>query len=289
MSDRLSETQNWVEMGGVSRRAALGGGAALLGYALASQPVLANRIETPLTGLDAGMISFPAFDGFAMNAYRAKPAGVKNAPVILVIQEIFGVHEWIQDVTRRFAALGYYAIAPDLFQRQGDATKVSDIKTLVETIVSKVPDAQVMADLDAAIAFSGTDGANAQRVGITGFCWGGRITWLYAAHSPRVKAGVAWYGRLLGQTNTLQTRYPIEVAAKLKAPVLGLYGDKDKGIPIADVGKMQAALKAASSQSQIIRFPNADHGFLADYRPSFEPESAKQGWKAATGWFKKYV
>jgi carboxymethylenebutenolidase len=289
MTERLPETENWVRMSGVSRRAALGGGAAALGYALAAQPVLAERIVTPADGLTEGMIRFPASAGFTMNAYRARPAGKKAAPVILVAQEIFGVHEWIKDITRRFAAQGYYAIAPDLYQRQGDPTAVADIQTLFKTIVSQVPDAQVMADLDAAAAFAATDGGNAKKLGITGFCWGGRITWLYAAHNPALDAGVAWYGRLTGQPNALQTSAPIDHAAGLKAPVLGLYGDLDKGIPVADVEKMNAALKAAKSESFIRRFPEADHGFLADYRPSFHAPSANVAWADALGWFRRYL
>lgn len=285
MTDRLPETENWVRMSGVSRRAALGGGAAALGYALAAQPVSAGAITTPTDGLDAGMLTFQASNGFTMNAYRARPKGKANAPVVLVVQEIFGLHEWIKDITRRFAAAGYYAIAPDLYQREGDPTTAPDIQTLFKTIVSKVPDAQVMADLDAATAFAGTDGGNAKRLGVTGFCWGGRITWLYAAHNPKLKAGVAWYGRLLGEPTELQPKHPIDLVDQLKAPVLGLYGDLDKGIPVADVAKMQAALKAANSPSKIIRFADADHGFLADYRPSFHEASAKAAWAEALGWF----
>ena len=289
MTDRLAETENWVRMSGVSRRAALGGGMAALGYALAAQPVSASAITTPADGLDAGMISFPASGGFQMNAYRARPKGKKNAPVVLVVQEIFGVHEWIKDITRRFAAAGYYAIAPDMYQRQGDPTTAPDIQTLFKTIVSQVPDAQVMADLDAAAAFAGTDGGDSRRLGVTGFCWGGRITWLYAAHNPAVKAGVAWYGRLVGQPTPLQPTNPIDVAASLKAPVLGLYGELDKGIPLADVEKMSATLKAAGSKSHIRVFPGADHGFLADYRPSFNEAAAKAGWADATQWFGRHL
>lgn len=289
---RPTETENWVQMSGVSRRAAVGGGVAALGYALAARPVSAAPIVTSAEGLDAGMLTFPASGGFTMNAYRAKPKGRRNAPVILVVQEIFGVHEWIKDITRRFAQAGYYAIAPDLYQRQGDPTTAPDIKTLFETIVSKVPDAQVMADLDAAAAFAATDGGNAKRLGITGFCWGGRITWLYALHAaerengPKLKAGVAWYGRLVGQPSELFPKHPIDVAAQLNAPVLGLYGELDKGIPVADVERMNAALKAAGDPSRITLFKGADHGFLADYRPSFNEAAATRGWADALGWFR---
>ncbi len=285
----LAETENWVRMSHVSRRAALGGGAAALGYALAAQPVLANRISTPAEGLDAGMIRFPASGGFQMNAYRARPAGKKNAPVVLVVQEIFGLHEWMQDITRRFAQAGYYAIAPDLYQRQGDPTKAADMQTLFKSIVSQVPDAQVMADLDAAAVFAGTDGGDAAKLGVTGFCWGGRITWLYASHNPKLKAGVAWYGRLAGQPSELQPAHPIDLAARLNAPVLGLYGDLDKGIPVADVEKMNAALKAANDPGHIRLFEGADHGFLADYRPSFNEAAAKEAWAEALKWFGRHL
>jgi carboxymethylenebutenolidase len=288
MTDILPETENWVRMSGVNRRAALAGSAAALGYALAAQPVSAAAAKTPAEGLVEGMLTFPAGD-IAMNAYRARPANRKNAPVVLVVQEIFGVHEWIRDITRRFAHAGYYAIAPDMYQRQGDPTKAPDIKTLFETIVSKVPDAQVMADLDRAAAFAATDGGDAKKLGITGFCWGGRITWLYANHNPRLKAGVAWYGRLVGQPNPLQPRHPIDVAGALKAPVLGLYGALDKGIPVADVEKMNAALKAANDPGFIRLFEGADHGFLADYRPSFNEAAATEGWADALKWFGKHL
>jgi len=288
MTDTLPETENWVRMSGVNRRAALAGSAAALGYALAAQPVSAAAAKTPSEGLVEGMLTFPAGD-IAMNAYRARPAGRKNAPVVLVVQEIFGIHEWIRDTTRRFAHAGYYAIAPDMFQRQGDPTKAPDIKTLFETIVSKVPDAQVMADLDRAAAFAGTDGGNAKKLGITGFCWGGRITWLYANHNPALKAGVAWYGRLVGPPTVLQPKNPIDVAAALKAPVLGLYGALDKGIPVSDVEKMNAALKAAKDPGFIRLFEGADHGFLADYRPSFNEPAATEGWADALKWFGRHL
>ncbi len=282
----LSETENWVKSTQVNRRTVFAGTAAALGYALAVRPVAASTISTAAEGLDAGMVTFATGD-LKMDAYRAKPKGKKNLPTIIVVQEIFGLHEWIKDIVRRLANAGYYAIAPNLYQRQGDATKATDINTLVTEIVSKVPDAQVMSDLDALTAFVGGDGGNARRMGITGFCWGGRLTWLYAAHNPRLKAGVAWYGRLIGKANALQTQNPIEFAATLKVPVLGLYGALDKGIPVADVEKMGAALKAAKSKSTIKLYPAADHGFLADYRPSYNEAAAKDGWAAALAHFKR--
>ncbi len=284
----LPPDQSWIADTGVTRRQALAGTVVAASYALAAQPLSATAIATPDDGLDAGMITFPT-GGIQMGAYRAKPRGKKNLPVIIVVQEIFGVHEWIRDIVRRFAKAGYYAIAPDLYQRQGDATKVADFKQLFAEIVSKVPDAQVMGDLDALTAFVGSDGGNAKRIGITGFCWGGRITWLYAAHNPKLKAGVAWYGRVKGAGTALQPRNPIELVADIKAPVLGLYGALDKGIPVADVEAMNAALKAAKKPSSIHLYPQADHGFLADYRPSYNEAAARDGWSRALAHFKKYL
>jgi carboxymethylenebutenolidase len=283
---RLAETENWVRSTVVSRRAAIGGSAALIGYALAAQPVSASAIATSADGLDAGMVNFPT-GGIRMGAYRAKPKGKRNLPTIIVVQEIFGVHEWVKDIVRRFAKAGYYAIAPDLYQRQGDATKVADINQLVTTIVSKVPDAQVMGDLDALSAFVGGDGGNAVRLGITGFCWGGRITWLYAAHSPKVKAGVAFYGRVVGKPTSLQPKNPIDLVAAIRAPVIGLYGGLDKGITAADVAQMNAALKASGKPSSINVYPQADHGFMADYRPSYNEAAAKDAWAKALAHFKR--
>jgi carboxymethylenebutenolidase len=284
----LPPDQSWILDKGVTRRQALAGTVVATGYALAAQPLSATAIATSADGLDAGMVSFPT-GGIAMGAYRAKPKGKANLPVIIVVQEIFGLHEWIRDIVRRFARAGYYAIAPDLYQRQGDATKVADFKQLFAEIVSKVPDAQVMADLDALTQFVGKDGGNARRIGITGYCWGGRITWLYAAHNPKLKAGVAWYGRVKGAATELQPQNPIELVASINAPVLGLYGARDKGIPVADVEAMNAALKAAKKPSSIHLYPEADHGFLADYRPSYNEAAARDGWSRALAHFKKYL
>ncbi len=286
----IPETENWVRSTQLNRRSAMIAGVAATGYALAAQPVSSAAIATDVKGLYAGKIFFKTGD-IMMEAYRAKPTGKKKAPVIIVVQEIFGVHEWIKDICRRFAKAGYYAIAPNLYQRQGDPTKAADIPTLAREIVSKVPDAQVMADLDALIASAGMDGGDAKKLGITGFCWGGRITWLYTAHNPKVKAGVAWYGRLITRAASgpppLQPTDAITVIPRLKAPVLGLYGALDKGIPVRDVEEMQAALKAANSSSSITLYQGADHGFLADYRPSYNPSAAGQAWDAALAHFKK--
>lgn len=288
VQQRLPETMSWIPAE-VSRRHAVVGGAALAGYALAAQPVAASAILTAATGGDAGMVRFAASNGFTMDAYRARPAGGKHAPVVLVVQEIFGLHEWVKDICRRLANAGYYAIAPDLYAREGDATKIADISALVRGIVRKVPDAQVMADLDAAAVFAARDCGDAARLGVTGFCWGGRITWLYAAHNPKLKAGVAWYGVLAGEPTALQPTRAIDLAGRLHAPVLGLYGAKDQGIPVADVEKMQGALRAAKSASELILFPSAGHGFLADYRPSYDAKAATKAWADALGWFHRFL
>lgn len=287
-TQRLREDENWVRSTQVDRRAALLGSAVFAGYALAAHPVSASVISTDTDGLDAGMTSFQTGE-LRMNAYRAKPAGRKNLPVILVVQEIFGLHEWVKDMCRRYAKAGFYAIAPDLYQRQGDATKVADIRALINQIVLKVPDVQVMGDLDAAAKFAGTDGGSQSKLGITGYCWGGRIVWLYAAHNPRLKAGVACYGQIFSRLSDLQPKSPIDMVPAIKAPVLGLYGALDKGIPRADVDKMNAALKAANKPSVIHVFEGADHGFFADYRPTYNEVAAKQGFAEGLAWFRRYL
>jgi carboxymethylenebutenolidase len=260
-----------------------------IGFAAAAGPVAADTvITTGSEGLTAGEVKIPTAD-VEIPAYRAMPATGGPFPIVLVVQEIFGVHEHMKDLCRRFAKEGYLAVAPELYARQGDPTKFTDWKQLFAEVVNKVPDAQVMADLDAAVAWAGKSGSgDVKRVGVTGFCWGGRITWLYCAHSPQVKAGVAWYGRLVGETSPLQPKYPIDVVAELKAPVLGLYGGQDQGIPLADVEKMRAALAAAKKPSEIVVFPEAGHGFNADYRPSYRAEDAREGWRQALAWFRKH-
>jgi carboxymethylenebutenolidase len=258
------------------------------GFALAVQPVAADTITTSAEGLEAGEVRIPVVDG-EIPAYRAMPAQGSDFPVVLVVQEIFGVHEHIRDVCRRFARLGYLAIAPELYARQGDVSKISDWKQIFAEVVSKVPDAQVMSDLDAAVAWARKSSkGDPQQLAVTGFCWGGRITWLYAAHNKALKAGVAWYGRLRGEGTPLQPKYPLDVVADIDAPVLGLYGGKDQGIPLEDVEAMRAALKAAGKPSEIIVFPEAGHAFLADYRPSYRAEDAAAGWAACLAWFRKH-
>jgi carboxymethylenebutenolidase len=258
------------------------------GFALAVQPISsAKLITTDAKGIVTGAVKIPVKDG-AIPAYRAQPDKGDNFPIVLVIQEIFGVHEHIQDVTRRFAKLGYLAIAPELFIRQGDVSKLSNIDK-IRQIVAKVPDAQVLSDLDATVDWAvKSSKGNGDRVGITGFCWGGRITWLYAAHNPKLKAGVAWYGRLVGDSNELQPNYPIDVVSTLQVPVLGLYGGQDTGIPLKTVEQVREKLKSSSSKSEIVVYPNAPHAFFADYRPSYREADAKDSWKRLQAWFKQY-
>jgi carboxymethylenebutenolidase len=269
-----------------SRRAFLGTALAATGFALAAGPAEAAAIATDAHGLDAGPVLIPARDR-DLPAYAARPKGGAKAPVVLVVQEIFGVHEYIRDICRRLAKQGYVAVAPELYVRQGDPSAIPDIPTLLKTLVSQVPDEQVMADLDAAAAWAvksaGGDGA---RLGITGFCWGGRISWLYAAHNPALKAAVAWYGRLGGEASANTPRHPLDVVAALKAPVLGLYGGADQGIPLDSVEKMRAALKAAGKPGEIVVYDGAPHAFHADYRPSYREQPAQDGWRRMLEWFK---
>jgi carboxymethylenebutenolidase len=258
-----------------------------VGFALAVRPLSAETIVTESTGLKAGEIAIPTSDG-RMPAYRAMPANGRALPVVLVVQEIFGVHEHIKDVCRRLAKLGYLAIAPELYVRQGDVARLSGIDEIFK-VVSKVPDAQVLSDLDATAAWAKESGeGNTEQLGITGFCWGGRMVWLYAAHNPALKAGVAWYGRLVGTPSDLQPQHPVDVASVLKAPVLGLYGGEDKGIPLDTIERMERELKKAGSPSQLVVYPNTPHGFNADYRPSYRKEQADDGWKRLQEWFVRY-
>jgi carboxymethylenebutenolidase len=255
------------------------------GFAAAVLPVTAQTVSTDTSGLTAGPVTI-SVGGFSMPAYRAQPAGKSGLPVILVVSEIFGVHEHIADVARRFAKLGYLAIAPELFVRQGDAKAYTDIPKLVSEVVAKAPDAQVMGDLDAAVAWAKANGGDTTKLGITGFCWGGRTTWMYAAHNPGVKAGVAWYGPV-ARSYFAGDKSPLDVASQIKAAMLGLYGGADGGIPNDTVEKMRDALKAAgNSKVEVVIYPDTPHAFHADYRPSYRKEQADDGWKRATAWFK---
>lgn len=269
----------------VSRRTLARTGLAT-GFAAAVLPVSADTITTDTAGLEAGEIKIKTKDG-EIPGYMAMPKDGKNLPVVLVVQEIFGVHEHIKDICRRFGKKGYLAIAPDLYVRQGDVSNLKDFPEILK-IVSKVPDEQVMSDLDAAYAWAKESGkADASKLAVTGFCWGGRITWLYSAHNPAVKAGVAWYGRLLGPADPLHPKNPIDLVKDLKAPVLGLYGGADNGIPNDTVEKMKAALKEAGKPGEIVLYPETPHGFHADYRPTYRKDKAEDGWKRLLEWFAK--
>jgi carboxymethylenebutenolidase len=260
------------------------------GFAAAVLPVGAQAIRTDSEGLTVGEVTIPAGD-FKLPAYRAMPAGKGGLPTVLVVSEIFGVHEHIADVARRFAKRGYLAIAPELFVRQGDAQSYGEVSKLMSEVVSKVPDAQVMGDLDACAAWARGQGGEGGKLGITGFCWGGRMVWLYAAHNPRLKAAVAWYGRLVGNATALTPRQPVDVVGELHAPVLGLYGGKDQGIALASVEQMQAALakgSAAARASQFQVYAEAGHAFNADYRPSYVKAAADDGWKRCLAWLEAH-
>ena len=258
------------------------------GFALSVQPVSADAIHTDATGLEAGEVKVPVADG-TIPAYRAMPDKGGPFPTVLVVQEIFGVHEHIKDLCRRFAKAGYYAIAPELYARQGNPAGISDVQELIKTIVSKVPDAQVMSDLDSTVAFAKASGnADTTKLAITGFCWGGGIVWRYAAHNPALKAAAAWYGPLDRPPTELQPKSPINLVDDLKAPVLGLYGSADTGIPVESVERMRAACQQAHKTCDLVVYPDAPHGFNADYRPSYRADAAKDGWAKMLAWFKDH-
>ena len=258
------------------------------GFAAAAQPVTAHSvIHTDTEGLATGMANLTV-DGQEVPVYHARPAGQDKLPVVIVVSEIFGLHEHIADVARRFAKQGYLALAPDLFVRQGDPSTIPDIPTLMAQIIRKVPDAQVLGDLDACVAWAGKNGGDVDRLGINGFCWGGRITWLYAAHNPRVTAAVAWYGKLVADRNAGQPQHPVDVAPTLTVPVLGLYGARDTGIPLDTVEKMTAALGQGTSDSAIVVYPDAGHAFHADYRPTYNAKDARDGFARALGWLREH-
>ena len=261
-----------------------------VGFAMATQPVMAQTaIKTDDTGLLAGEIKVPVVEG-EMVAYRAAPLGVTRPPVVLVVSEIFGAHEYIRDICRRLAKQGYFAVAPDLFARQGDPRQIASIPEILEKITSKTPDAQVLSDLDACVVWAAQQGADTTRLAVTGFCWGGRIAWLYAAHNPGIKAAVAWYGKLVGPANGMTPKHPAELVGQLKAPVLGLYGGLDTGIPLDTVDAMEKALQQgslAARASEIHVYDNAPHAFHADYRPSYRKAEAEDGWQRMLAWFRK--
>jgi carboxymethylenebutenolidase len=258
------------------------------GFCAAVSPVWAQVVTTSADGLVAGEVKVPAGDA-DIPAYRAMPDHGGPFPTVLVIHEIFGVHEYIKDVCRRWAKLGYYAIAPDLYAREGDASKEADMKALMADIVSKVSDAQVLSDLDATFAFAKASGsADVARAAVSGFCWGGRQSWLYAAHNSGLKAGIAWYGPLGGAASPLKPKNPPDIAGELKVPVLGLYGGKDPGIPAPQIEAMSQALAAVGGASKIIVYGDTGHAFHADYRPSYNKADAEESWKEATSWLKQH-
>lgn len=258
------------------------------GFALSVTPVTADTITTDTKGLTAGEVKVKTSDG-EMPAYRAMPEKGGPFPVIVVVQEIFGVHEHIKDICRRLGKLGYLAVAPELYARQGDVSKLEKIDEIISKVVSKVPDAQVMSDLDATVAWAKASGkGDTSKLGVTGFCWGGRIVWLYTAHNKDLKAGVAWYGRIVGKADELHPKHPIDIVESLKAPVLGLYGGADTGIPNDTVEKMQKALKDAKKEGEIILYPETPHGFYADYRPTYRKDKAEDAWAKMLDFFKKH-
>lgn len=275
----------------LTRRGFVSAAVLATGYALAASPVSAAAISTDATGLSAGAVMIPTPGGHDIPGYAAMPDGKGPEgkgpfPTILVVQEIFGVHEHIRDICRRFAKLGYLAVAPELYYRQGDPSGIADIPTLLKTIVARVPDEQVISDLDATAAWAASHGGNPARLAITGFCWGGRITWLYAEHNPALKAAVAWYGKLTGPATPENPRHPIDMAADLTAPVLGLYGGADQSIPQDTIEAMKAAVKRARFPVEFVVYPDTPHAFNADYRPSYREGPAKDGWARALAWFK---
>jgi carboxymethylenebutenolidase len=259
-----------------------------VGFALAVRPIGAQTITTDTKGLAAGEVQILMADGKMVPAYRARPSGGGRFPTVLVVQEIFGVHEHIKDLCRRLAKSGYLAVATEMYARQGDVSKIENVQEIINTVVSKVPDSQVMSDLDSTAAWSAKNGGSPDRLAITGFCWGGRIVWMYAAQNPKLKAGAAWYGRLEGPANAMTPKNPLDYAGGLKAPVIGFYGGKDTGIPLESIERMRAALKVVDDESEINVYPDAQHGFNADYRPSYNKEAAEDAWKKMLAWFKKY-
>lgn len=268
-------------------------GAGAAGFALAVQPVLAQQlVTTGSQGLATGQTSFVAADGRAVPLYFARPDKPGSAPVVLVVSEIFGVHEHIRDVCRRFAHAGLFAVAPELFVRQGDPASMSSVQDILERVISKVPDAQVMSDLDGSVTWAAGQGGDSGRVHVTGFCWGGRIAWLYSAHRAGLKSGVAWYGRLDGIPNENTPEHPLDLVGRLQAPVLGLYGGQDQGIPTGDVEAMRSALggsaSAAARASDIVLYPDAPHAFHADYRPSYRATDAADAWKRCLAWMNRF-
>lgn len=291
MSDTVpSDITGLIRKAPLSRRGFMTTSAAsAAGYTLAAGPVLADTIHTSEDGLDTGMAEAVVSDG-KLPVYFAKPKDGQKPPVILVAMEIFGLHEYIRDVTRRLAKLGALAVAPDLYVRSGkDLPRITDFKELMP-IVNAKPDAELLGDLDAAVAWAKSQGGDTDRLAILGFCRGGRAVWEYAAARPSLKAGVAFYGSLVDPEpqKTIWPKSPLELAPSIKVPVLGLYGEIDQGIPLAQVEAMKTALAAAGSHFEIVVYPGVGHGFHADYRPSYNKQAAEDSWSRATAWLTKY-
>jgi carboxymethylenebutenolidase len=281
-----SPADNYNSPSQFSRRAFIVGSLAA-GFALAALPVSAETITTDTGGLTAGEVKIPV-EGGAIPGYRAMPEAGGPFPTILVVQEVFGVHEHIKDICRRLSKTGYFAVAPALYAREGDVARMSDIKQIMQ-VVAKVPEPQVASDLDATVAWAKSTGkADTSKLGIVGFCWGGRQVWLYAAHNAQLRAGVSWYGVLQRPKSETTPDNPIDLVQRINAPILGLYGGADPGIPVAQIDAMRAALKAAGKPSEIIVYPDTPHGFNADYRPSYRPRQAKDGWKRMLAWFRQH-
>ncbi len=276
----------------VGRRGFLAGAGIATGFALAAHPLQAQSIvATDTNGLAAGMAKIPVADGKRMDVYYARPAEGKNFATVIVSQEIFGVHEHIKDVCRRLAKIGYLAVAPDFFFRAGNPATLPDVPTILREVVNKTPDASIMSDIDSTVKWAGgsVGKGDTRKLGITGFCFGGRVTWLYAAHNPGVKAGVAWYGPLEGENSALRPQHPSQLVARINAPILGLYGGADGGIPNEGVDRMRAALRAAGKNCEIITYPDTPHAFHADYRPTYREGPAKDGWKRLEVWFSRNI
>jgi carboxymethylenebutenolidase len=286
VQSRMSDIQGLTKVAPVSRRLFMTASAATAaGYTLAAGPVRADAVKTDTTGLVTGEAKV-AVPGGEMPVYYAKPANVANPPVILVAMEIFGLHEYIKDVTRRLAKLGAFAVAPDYYFRKGDLTKVTEMPALFPIVNAKT-DTELFADLDATVAWTKSQGGNTDKLGIMGFCRGGRTVWRYSTHNPSLKAGVAFYGSLADQHSEAMPQNALDTAAQVKEPVLGLYGAEDQGIPVEQVNQMKDALAKAGKTAEFKIYPGAPHGFHADYRPSYRKEAADDAWKQMTDWFKK--
>ncbi len=259
----------------------------MAGFTGAVERAAAAPIHTDAAGLVAGEVRIPVADGH-LPAYAARPAGDGTFPTVLVIEEIFGVHEYIQDVCRRFAHAGYLAVAPELYARLGDFSTMTDPRQIIHDVIMKAPDALVLSDLDATASWAAANGGDAHRLGVNGFCRGGRDAWLYAEHSKQVRAAVAWYGPVRSPLTPIQPQQPLDLAGKLRCPLLGLYGGRDPSIDIADVERAAALARLSGEPVTITVFPEAGHGFHADYRASYDADAARKGWDEALAFLRAH-